>query len=302
MTDQTVFATCGGGATREARLNTSVRNVRGVCCWIVCVALASVLAAHALAQSKPAAVVQKPAGAVAVVNGAAISQMQFDRALSNSVAQGQRDSPELRQAIREELIAREVLSQEAVRQKLDRGNDASALLAIARQNVLIDLLIADHLSKNPISDSQIEAEYQRQIREVEERGGNQQYRLRQVTVASEAEARAIIGRIRRGESMEAIARQSSIAPNKEQGGLLDWLSPLQMLPSVASVVANLSAGAVAAAPILTQDAWSVIRVEDIRPFQAPGLDQLRDQMRAALVRERQGALIRSLRASAQVVE
>ena len=270
--------------------------------WLICLAVASASATSALAQSKPAAVAQKPTGSVAVVNGAAITQSQFDRALANSVAQGQRDSPELRQAIREELIAREVLSQEAVRQKLDRGNDASALLAIARQNVLIDLLIADHLSKNPISDAEVETEYKRQIREVEERGGNQQYRLRQVTVASEAEARAIIGRIRKGESMETIARQSSLAPNKDQGGLLDWLSPLQMLPNVASVVANLSVGAVAAAPILTQDAWSVIKVEDIRPFQAPALDQLRDQMRAALVRERQGALLRSLRASAQVVE
>ncbi len=252
------------------------------------------------AQTKQTGTVAPSAGTIATINGVSIGQAQLDRVVANAVAQGQRDTAELRQALKDELIAREVLAQEALRLKLDRTGDAASLLAAARQSVLIDLLFADHLAKNPISESEIVAEYKRQIRDFEERGGNQQYRLRQVSVASETEARSIIARIRKGESMEAIARLSSIAPNKEQGGLLDWLSPLQMLPAVSSVVVNLSAGTLAAAPILTQDAWSVVRVEEVRPFQPPSLEQLRDQLRVALIRERQGALVRKLRASAQI--
>jgi peptidyl-prolyl cis-trans isomerase C len=92
----------------------------------------------------------------------------------------------------------------------------------------------------------------------------------------------------------------SIAPSKEQGGLLDWLSPLQMVPAISTVVVNLKAGMLAAAPILNQGGWNVIRVEEIRPFKPPTLDQSRDQIRELLIRQQRAALIRKLRAEAKV--
>jgi len=168
--------------------------------------------------------------------------------------------------------------------------------------VLVELLLADHLTKNPVADAAIRAEYERQIRSLEERGGNQQYRIRQIALAGESEARGVIARIRKGESMEALARQLSIAPSKEQGGLLDWLPPLQMVPAISSVVVNLKAGTLAAAPILIQEGWNVIRVEEIRPFQPPALDQTRDQVRELLIPEQRAALIRKLRTEAKLVE
>lgn len=243
-----------------------------------------------------------PAGAVATVNGTVISKAQVDRAASAMAAQGRPDTPELRKAITEDLITLEVLAQESVKQRLDRSAEAKQQLAAARQNVLVDLLISDHLAKNPISDAAIAKEYERQLRLVESRGGNQQYRLRQITVQSETEAVELIGRIRQGESMEALARQVSRSPSKDQGGLLDWLSPLQMLPAVSSVIVNLKAGALAAAPIGTPGGWNVIKVEEIRPVSPPSLDQSRPQIREILVREQRAALIKKLRGEAKVVE
>jgi peptidyl-prolyl cis-trans isomerase C len=270
---------------------------------VIAAMAASLLALNAWAQGTGSAAGSAlPAGAVATVNGSPISKAQIDRAVAQAAAQGRADSPELRRAILDEFIAREVLAQEAVKQKLDRSNDARIALSNARQSVLVDLLITDHLAKNPVNDVAIKAEYDRQLRVIEERGGNQQYRLRQITVANEAEARAVIARIRKGESMETIARQSSIAPSKEQGGLLDWLSPLQILPAVSSVIVNLKPGVLAAAPIQTQGGWNVIRVEEIRPFKPPTLEESRHEIRELLTREQRAALIRKLRAEAKVLE
>lgn len=243
-----------------------------------------------------------PAGALATVNGTVIARAQIDRAVAQAVAQGRADTPELRRAILDEFIAREVLAQEAVKQKLDRSNDAKIALSNARQSVLVDLLITDHLAKNPVNDPAIKAEYDRQLRVIEERGGNQQYQLRQITLANEVDARAVIARIRKGESMEAIARQTSIAPSKEQGGLLDWLSPLQILPAVSSVIVNLKPGVLAAAPIQTPGGWNVIRVEEIRPFKPPTLEESRNEIRELLLREQRAMLIRKLRSEAKVQE
>ena len=57
----------------------------------------------------------KPASAVASVNGVAIPQALLDTNVRVNIAQGQRDTPELRQAIRDELVNREVLAQESAR-------------------------------------------------------------------------------------------------------------------------------------------------------------------------------------------
>ena len=243
-----------------------------------------------------------PASNVAVVNGTPITQSQFDRTLAIAVAQGGRDSVELRRSIREELITRELLAQEAIRLKLDNDEAARYLLAMNRQTTLVEIMVRDHLTRNPITDGEIQAEYQRQLKGLEERGGTKQYRLRQITVKTEAEALSALGRVRKGESMEAVARQVSIAPSREQGGLLDWLSPLQMQPSIASVIVNLGAGTLAAAPIRTENSWTIIRVEELRPFQPPNEEQVRGQLRNLLIAERRAALIRNLRSSAQIVE
>ena len=255
-----------------------------------------------VAQTRAKANEPSSTGAVAVVNGVPITQSQFDRTLAIAVSQGSRDGTELRRSIREELITRELLAQEAMRLKLDNDETAQYLLAMSRQTALVEIMVREHLIRNPITDSEIIAEYQRQLRGLEERGGTQQYRLRQITVKTEAEALSAIGRIRKGEPMDAVARQISVAPSREQGGLLDWLSPLQMLPAVSSVVVNLGPGTLAAAPIRTENSWTVIKVEELRPFQPPSEEQMRGQLRNLIAAERRAALIRTLRSNAKITD
>ena len=61
----------------------------------------------------------KPPGAFATVNGVAVPQSLLDSNVKANVAQGQRDSPELRQVIQDELVNREILAQESARLGLD---------------------------------------------------------------------------------------------------------------------------------------------------------------------------------------
>jgi peptidyl-prolyl cis-trans isomerase C len=241
-------------------------------------------------------------GTAVTVNGTAISKVLVDKAVASATARGQADTPQLRQAITDELIARELLAQEAIKLKHDRSNEARQQLAVARQNVLVELMLAEHMAKNPISEAAIRAEFDRQVRLLEERGAQQQYRIRQVTVANEADALSIIGRIRKGEAMETIARQRSLAPSKDQGGLIDWISPRELVPAVSNVIVNLKAGGLAAAPIQTPSGWNIIRVEDVRSAPAPSFESSRAQVADILLREQRVAFIRKLRADAKLVE
>ena len=69
---------------------------------------------------------------VARVNGSAITPAALEHAVRLNVAQGRPDTPELRRVLRDELINREVLAQEAARRGVERSPEALARLLAAR--------------------------------------------------------------------------------------------------------------------------------------------------------------------------
>lgn len=238
--------------------------------------------------------------AAATVNGQAISSALLEQVVNANVNQGQVDSPELRQILLEELINRELVAQDAVKKNLDKPPQAVIQLQQARQAVLVDLAVTDYFAKNPINEAALQAEYKRQIDALTALGPLQQYQLRLLVLPTEAQAREAIRNINQGRSMEELVRNDSIDSSRDNGGLMDWLLPSQLLPAISNVVVNLSKGQVTAAPILTQGGWNVVRVEDVRPFVPPKFEDSTAQLRTSLVQQRRAAYLTQLREAAQI--
>ena len=59
----------------------------------------------------------------ATVNGIPLTSGLLDLNVKAALAQGQKDSPELKNALKDELINRELLTQESIRQGLDKDID-----------------------------------------------------------------------------------------------------------------------------------------------------------------------------------
>lgn len=234
------------------------------------------------------------------VNGKRLSADLLNQTIAANVAQGQTDSPELRQIILEEMINREVLAQDAQRKKLDQSKEATLRLEQLRQSLLVDLALADYFEKNPITEAALKAEYKRQTEAMGSMGPLLQYQLRLAVFETEAKARDAIKRIRDGKSFEEIARKESSDASRSNGGLLDWLLPNQLLPAVSNVIVNLSKGGVTAAPIQTNNGWNVVRVEDTRPFKLPKYEESVEQLRASLIQQRRVAYINDLRKAAKI--
>ena len=234
------------------------------------------------------------------VNGKNISQFQLDEVIRTSPSPEQANTPEGRRALLEELISRELVVQDAVKKKLDKPAQAQFQLQQARESVLIDLAVADYFKKNPIDEAALKTEYRRQIDALKAIGSTQQYQLRVLVLPTETAAREAIRDINKGQSMEELIRQSSNAPDRANGGLVDWLLPNQMLPMVANVVVNLSKGKLAAAPIQAPNGWNVVRVEDVRNFVPPKFEEATVQLRASLVQQRRAAYVAQLRDAANI--
>lgn len=270
-------------STTKTRLQPVLRTIA--------IALSAVLfAGQVLAQAK--------APVLATVNGAALSDGLLELLVSTNISQGAKDSPELRQMIKDELIGREVLAQEAQRLGLDKQPQAQLQMTLLRQNHLVELLLRDRLAKNPITDEALRADYDRQIKSL---GDVSQYRISHIVLSSEADAREVLARAKKGESFDKLAREKSIDASKSEGGSLGWLLPNQVMAAISNVMVNLDQGAVAAAPIQTPAGWHVLKVDEKRPFKAPSLEQSKDQIRQGLQQQQNTEFARKLREAAKIV-
>lgn len=250
------------------------------------------LAAVALLPVASAAFAQN----VAVVNNKPIPSQKVDEFVAALVAQGRPDSPELRAAVREELIARELFSQEAERKGLQRNTEVQTQLEAVRQDILIRALIRDHLKSNPITDAEIASVYEKVKKENEEK----EYRARHVLVETEDEAKKIIADLKGGASFEELAKQSKDTGSAQQGGDLDWNTPETFVPEFSTAMIKLEKGKFTETPVQTQFGWHVIRLDDIRVAEAPPLDQVKPQIRQQIERERLQSLQEGLRAKAKI--
>lgn len=253
---------------------------------------AALLAGQVLAQAKT------PQGVLVTVNGAALSDGLLELLVSSNISQGAKDSPELRQMIKDELIGREVLAQEAQRLGLDKQPQAQLQMTLLRQNHLVELLLRDRAAKNPIIDEAVRADYDRQIKAL---GDVSQYRISHIVLSSEADAREVLARAKKGEPFDKLAREKSIDASKSEGGSLGWLLPNQVMAAISNVMVNLDQGAVAAAPIQTPAGWHVLKVDEKRPFKAPSLEQSKDQIRQGMQQQQNNEFARKLREAAKIV-
>jgi peptidyl-prolyl cis-trans isomerase C len=233
---------------------------------------------------------------VATVNGKPIPAAKVDQVVKQVVAQGKAtDSPQLRDAIKKDLIGREVLIQEADKQGVGARADVKAAIDNARQSIIINAMLADYVKKNPVKDADIKAEYDRYKAQV----GDKEYHARHILVATEDEAKAIIAKLKGGAKFEELAKQSKDA-SASNGGDLDWASPASYVPEFSKAMVSLQKGAITDTPVKTQYGYHVIKLEDVRAAKIPPLDEVKQQVAESLQQRKLAAFREDLMKKAKI--
>ncbi|NLD55489.1 MAG: peptidylprolyl isomerase [Burkholderiaceae bacterium] len=234
----------------------------------------------------------------AVVNGKPIPKARVDEFVEALAAQGRQDSPQLRELVREELIAREIFVQEAEKAGLAKSSEVQRQLETTRQDILIRALIRDHLEKNPVKDEDIKAEYEKLRKEASASG--KEYKARHILVDEEDAAKKIIADLDKGEKFEALAEQSKDPGSASNGGDLGWNTASTFVKEFSDAMVALEKGKTVQAPVKTQFGYHVIRLDDVRDASPPPLDQVEPQIQQQLERQRIQSLQKELRNSAKV--
>jgi peptidyl-prolyl cis-trans isomerase C len=233
---------------------------------------------------------------VAVVNGKPIPSSRVDTMAKQMAAQGQKDTPELRAMIKEELINREILMQEADKQGLSNSADVKNQLDIARQAIVIRALIGNFLKKNPVSDAEIKAEYDK----FKAQAGDKEYLARHILVDKEEDAKAIIAKLKGGAKFEDLAKQSKDPGSASNGGSLDWASPSAFVKPFSDAMVSLQKGQFTETPVKTQFGYHVIKLDDVRAAKVPALEEVKPQIAESLQQKKLQAFQQNLRAKATI--
>lgn len=236
------------------------------------------------------------AAPTATVNGKAIPAERAEVMLNEQRAQGAPDNPQLHDAVREELIRREVLAQEAAKKGLDKKADVQAQMDLARQAVLLRAYVQDFMKSNPITEADLKKEYDT----IKTQMGSKEYKPRHVLLATEEEAKAVITKLRAGEKFEELAKQSNDPGSKDTGGDLGWSNPGMFVKPFAEAMVKLEKGQYSATPVKSDFGYHVIQLDDVRELKAPEFVTVKAQLEQRLQQQKIEQHLLDLRNKAKV--
>lgn len=251
--------------------------------------------AKAPAGAKPAAV---PAtGPVATVNGVQIPRNRLDIVVRQQTARGAQDSEQLRAQVREALINNELLIQEANRSGLAKKPEIQQQIDLTRQEVIANAMVADYIRTHPITDAEVQKEYER----AKVQTGDKEYKARHVLVATEDEAKSVLADLKKGGKWDEVAQKRSLDEGtRPKGGDLDWNVPSNFDKAFADAMVKLEKGKMTEAPVRSRFGFHIIQLDDVRPVNFPPLSQVNQQIQQRLVGQKVDALIRELRGKAKI--
>lgn len=234
---------------------------------------------------------------VAIVNGKPVPKARVDALAAQLAKSGRPVPPEMQAQLKDEVIAREVFMQEAQKRGLDASDDFKNQMELARQTLLIRELFADYQKNNPVTDADIQAEYDKFVAA----NGGKEYRARHILVEKEDEAKNIIASLKKGGKFDEIAKKQSKDPGSgANGGDLDWANAASYVPEFSGALVKLKKGQVTDTPVKTQFGWHVIRLDDTRDAQLPKLDEVKPQIAQQLQQQKLAKFQEDLRGKAKV--
>jgi peptidyl-prolyl cis-trans isomerase C len=278
----------------------NIRIILTVALLVPAVATAQqVLEKKEKAAEKAARPAAKPAakGNIATVNGVAVPQARAEFMMQQQAQRGAPDNEQMRKAVREELINREVLAQEAQRTGAARVPEVQTQLDMLRQEILVQYYLRDFARKNPISEAEIQKEYDR----AKAQHGDKEYKARHILVETEDQAKGLIGELKKGAKFDELAsKNSKDTGSAQRGGDLDWNVPATFDKQFSDAMVKLEKGKHSEAPVKTRFGFHIIQLDDVRPAKFAALGEVRPRIQQMLVQNKIDELIKGLRAKAKI--
>ncbi len=234
---------------------------------------------------------------VAIVNGKPVPKARFDTLMVQATRAGQQPAtPEIEARVREEVVLREIFAQEAEKRGIAATPDYRSQMELARQTILIRELFNDYRKKNPVSDAEAKAEYDK----FKSQASGTEYRARHILVEKEEEARSLLTQLKGGAKFDELAKKhSKDSGSAKNGGDLDFAKPDAYVPEFGQAMASLKKGEMTTDPVKSQFGFHIIKLEDTREAQFPAFEEVKPQVMQRLEQQKLQTYQETLRKQAK---
>lgn len=234
---------------------------------------------------------------VATVNGVAVPQSRADFLMQQQLSRGGADTEQMRGMVREELVNRELLMQEAQKAGIAKQPEVQTQLDMARQEIIVSAYLRDWVRKHPISDAEVQQEYDK----AKAQHGDKEYKVRHILVDTEDEAKALVAQLKKGGKFEDLAaKNSKDTGSAQRGGDLDWNVPGSYDKQFSDAMIKLEKGKYTETPVRTRFGFHIIHLDDERPARFATLAEVKPRLQQRLAQNKVEELVRGLRAKAKI--
>ncbi|WP_439271200.1 peptidylprolyl isomerase [Pseudochrobactrum sp. HB0163] len=253
-------------------------------------------AAKTEAAAKPAEKTD-PNKVLATVNGVKLTQGEVDQASNDLDPQFSRlPDDQRRLAALAALVDIKVLAAAAKAEKLDDGAEFKQRIEFLKDRALHNEYFQKEVV-DKITEEQVRARYDKEIAAMPAKN---EVRARHILVKTEDEAKAIIKKLEGGAKFEDLAKENSTDGSAAQGGDLGYFGEGMMVPEFEKAAFALDVGAFTKEPVKSQFGYHIIKLEDKRQQQPPAFDQVKDQVRSIIIREKYIEMVKKLRDAAKI--
>jgi peptidyl-prolyl cis-trans isomerase C len=240
-------------------------------------------ATEAAAAPPAAEPVRDPSTVVAKAGSAIITEGDVElarEAFANELANVPKE--QWRSVLVDAVVNMELMAQGARDAGLDKGPEFERRLDFLRLQALRNVYVEHEVVKS-VPDSELQETYQTLV--VSQHKPEQQVHARHILVDTKEAAEKIIEELKGGASFEELAKQSK-DPSGQNGGDLGFFGPGQMVPPFETAALALEPGQITQEPVQTEYGWHVIKVEEKRMSQPPTFDEVKEQLRNYVLRQK----------------
>ena len=257
--------------------------------------LVSAALAAAIFTQAPAFAADDPV--VATVGSLEIHQSELDLAVQNLDPQlAQLPDEQKKVAALSGAIDVKLLASGALAEGIKDTEDFKKRMAYIGDRELHNAYFRKHVV-DATTPEEVKARYDKEVASLPKQ---QEVHARHILVKTEDEAKAVIADLDKGKDFAEIAKEKSQDSNKDDGGDLGWFGPGRMVPEFEEAAFALDKGQYTKTPVKTQLGYHVIKIEDKRDAAPPPLEQVQDQVKQLVMRDKYVALIEKAKADQKV--
>jgi len=234
---------------------------------------------------------------VAKVNGKAITDQDMKLAESEIGSDLQSYPADVRRRyLVEFIIENQIFADAATSEKLASGPAYEQRLAYYTRRALRDQFF-DTKIRDGVSEAEAKKVYDQQVATLKP---EEELRARHILVETEALAKELSEKLKKGEDFNKLAAENSKDPgSKSKGGDLGYFTHGRMVPQFDEAAFKLKKGEVSP-PVQSQFGWHIIKVEDRRPRALPAFEQVKERILASLTNRKAQEVAGELRQKAQI--